>query len=157
MQTKMNHVRLSLLSLFICCCCHAQDTTDIAAVRQACFNYIDAFYKADTALAHASVHPTLQKRGFAYDKAKSAYSAQLEMPYPALMRLATTWNKDGSQANAQSPRSVHLFEVADKTATAKVTAAWGIDYLHLIKESGRWYIVNVLWQSPPLSVTRPGS
>jgi hypothetical protein len=153
----MKFLQLSLAALLFCAVCSAQEKTesDIAAIREACFNYIDAFYKADTTLAQTSVHPSLQKRGFSYDKAKAAYSSQLEMPYPALMRLATTWNKDGTRANAQSPRSVHIFEIADKTASAKVTAVWGIDYLHLVKEGGKWYIVNVLWQSPPLAVSNP--
>lgn len=124
---------------------------DIADVRQACFNYIDAFYKADTTLAYQSVHPTLQKRGFSFDQKSGNYSMQLEMPFPALIRLAKTWNKDGKRANETSPRKIDVFEVADKTATAKVTAVWGIDYLHLMKDKGRWMIVNVLWQSPPKS------
>ncbi|WP_266368342.1 nuclear transport factor 2 family protein [Tellurirhabdus rosea] len=127
-------------------------TDEVAGVRQACFNYIDAFYKADTTLAYASVHPTLQKRGFAFDEKTNAYSKQLEMPFPALVRLAKVWNRDGKRANAQSPRVVDVFEVADKTAMAKVTAVWGIDYLHLVREDGKWMIVNVLWQSPPKSV-----
>jgi hypothetical protein len=153
----MKQVQCTIIVLLFCCSGFAQKPgeADIAAVREACFNYIDAFYKANTTLAYTSIHPSLQKRGFSYDKARSAYSTQLEMPFPALVRLATTWNKDGSRANAQSPRAVHLFEVADKTASAKATAAWGIDYLHLIKENGRWYVVNVLWQSPPLSVAQP--
>lgn len=120
-----------------------------SGVRQACFNYIDTFYKADTTLAYQSVHPTLQKRGYAYDEKTATYSKQLEMPFPALIRLANVWNKDGKRTNARSPRAVEVFEVADKTASAKVTAVWGIDYLHLVKENGRWMIVNVLWQSPP--------
>ncbi len=127
-------------------------TDDAAGVRQACFNYIDTFYKADTTLAYQSVHPTLQKRGFSFDDKSSSYSKQYEMPFPALIRLAKTWNKEGKRANASSPRAVDIFEVADKTATAKVTAVWGIDYLHLMKENGRWMIVNVLWQSPPKSL-----
>lgn len=127
-------------------------TDDVAGVRQAGFNYIDAFYKADTTLAYQSVHPTLQKRGFSFDEKSGSYSKQLEMPFPALIRLAKTWNKEGKRANASSPRAVDVFEVADKTAMAKVTAVWGIDYLHLMKENGRWMIVNVLWQSPPKSL-----
>lgn len=127
----------------------SSQTDDIAAVKQACFNYIDAFYKADTTLAYQSVHPTLQKRGFSFDAKGGSYSKQLEMPFPALVRLAKVWSKDGNRANAQSPREVEVFEVADKTAAAKVKAVWGIDYLHLMKENGTWYIVNVLWQSPP--------
>jgi hypothetical protein len=153
----MKVILLCLLTLFFSTLCSAQESAaaDVTAVREACFNYIDAFYKADTLLASASVHPMLQKRGYTYDKSKALYSKQMEMPYPALVRLATTWNKDGSRANAQSPRAVHVFEVADKTATAKVTAVWGIDYIHLVKEAGKWYVMNVLWQSPPLSTTTP--
>lgn len=124
-------------------------TDEVAGVRQACFNYIDAFYKADTTLAYQSVHPSLQKRGFAFDQKSGSYSNQLEMPFPALVRLAKTWNKDGKRVNADSPRTVDVFDVADKTAVAKVTAVWGIDYIHLVRENDRWMIVNVLWQSPP--------
>lgn len=130
-------------------------TADASGVRQACLNYIDAFYRVDTTLAYASVHPSLQKRGFYFDQKTEAYSRQLEMPFPALVRLAKIWNRDGKEANAQSPRAVQIFEIADKTATAKVTAAWGIDYLHLVKEADRWMIVNVLWQSPPKSLNQP--
>lgn len=127
-------------------------TDSVAGVRQACFNYIDAFYKADTTLAYQSVHPSLQKRGFAFDQKTGTYSKQLEMPFPALVRLAKTWNKDGKRTNPDSPRAVDVFEVADKTAVAKVTAVWGIDYIHLVRENDRWMIVNVLWQSPPKSL-----
>ncbi|CAA9291009.1 MAG: hypothetical protein AVDCRST_MAG56-4570 [uncultured Cytophagales bacterium] len=126
-----------------------QASTDEAGIKAACLDYIDAFYKADTTLAYRSVHPTLQKRGFFYDEKAGGYSKQLEMPFPALVKLASTWNKDGKRTNAGSPRAAMVLDVADKTASAKVTAQWGIDYLHLVKENGRWYIINVLWQSPP--------
>ncbi|MBD0259191.1 MAG: nuclear transport factor 2 family protein, partial [Cytophagales bacterium] len=65
------------------------------------------------------------------------------------VKLASTWNKDGKRANASSPRAAAVLDVADKTASAKVTAQWGIDYLHLVKEIGQWYLINVLSQSPP--------
>ncbi len=126
-----------------------QASPDEAAIKAACFNYIDAFYKADTTLAYRSIHPTLQKRGFYYDEKAGSYSTQQEMPFPALIKLASTWNKDGKRANASSPRAAAVLDAADKTASAKVMAQWGIDYLHLVKENGQWYIVNVLWQSPP--------
>jgi hypothetical protein len=126
-----------------------QTSPDEAAIKAACLDYIDAFYKADTTLAYRSIHPTLQKRGFYYDEKAGGYSKQQEMPFPALVKLASTWNKDGKRSNASSPRAAAVLDVADKTASAKVTAQWGIDYLHLVKENGQWYIINVLWQSPP--------
>lgn len=126
-----------------------QPSAEAAGIQEACFNYIDAFYKSDTTLAYRSIHPTLQKRGFYFDEKAGGYSKQLEMPFPALIKLAQTWNKDGKRADARSPRAAVVLDVADKTASAKVTAVWGIDYLHLVKEGDRWYIINVLWQSPP--------
>ena len=35
----------------------------------------------------------------------------------------------------------------NQTASAKLTAAWGVDYFHLAKYGGKWKIVHVLWQS----------
>ena len=150
----MKHILATFLFVLVVTSGFAQtnSTDPVAGVRQACFNYIDTFYKADTTLAYQSIHPTLQKRGFSFDEKSGSYSKQLEMPFPALIRLAKTWNKDGKRANNSSPRAVDVFEVADKTAMAKVTAVWGIDYLHLVNENGRWMIVNVLWQSPPKSL-----
>ncbi|WP_373513205.1 nuclear transport factor 2 family protein [Persicitalea sp.] len=105
--------------------------------------------------AYRSIHPSLQKRGFSYSPKAESYSRQLEMPFPALISLAKSWNREGNRANAQSPREAEVFEVSDKTASARVRAVWGIDYIHLVKENGTWYIVNVLWQSPPKSAHRP--
>ena len=42
-----------------------------------------------------------------------------------------------------------VFDVLDKTASAKLTAEWGVDYFHLAKVGGKWQIMYVLWQSPP--------
>jgi len=48
-----------------------------------------------------------------------------------------------------APKEVIVFEVLDQTASAKVVAWWGIDYLLMAKAEGRWQITHVLWQSPP--------
>jgi hypothetical protein len=44
---------------------------------------------------------------------------------------------------------IPIYEILDITATAKLTAVWGIDYMHLVKIEDKWYILNVLWQSTP--------
>ena len=133
----------------------AQSTdNEIDAVRDACMDYVNAFYKADTTLAHRSVHPSLRKTGFYWKKDQDMYSDQLEMPFRDLISLASRWNADGQRANEDTPKSVDVFEVSDKTAIAKVSAVWGIDYISLMKVNDRWMIVNVLWQSPPKTSVR---
>ena len=46
-------------------------------------------------------------------------------------------------------KTVVVFNVLDKTASTKIMAHWGVDYLHLAKVDGRWMIRAILWQSPP--------
>ena len=48
-----------------------------------------------------------------------------------------------------APKDIAIYDVQDQTASAKLTAWWGTDYLLLAKENGRWMITHVLWQSPP--------
>ena len=125
---------------------HSKELEDVKA---ACYNYIDAFYKADTSLAYQSVHKNLRKIGAYFMEDAANYSDPLEMPFNDLVNLAKTWNKEGEKADGSSERSVEIFEVSDKTAVAKVNAVWGIDYISLIKDENQWKIINVLWQSPP--------
>lgn len=128
----------------------AQNTSqEVDDVKAACLDYINTFYNADTTLAYRSVHQSVRKTGFYFKEDQKVYSQQLEMPFNDLISLAKTWNKDGSKTTIDSPKDVLVFEVSDQTASAKVTAVWGIDYLSLMKVNGKWMIVNVLWQSPP--------
>jgi hypothetical protein len=61
--------------------------------------------------------------------------------------LARTWNADKKRDT--SLKRVDIYEVVDQTASAKVTAFWGIDYMHLAKYDGRWQIINIVWQAHP--------
>lgn len=122
---------------------------DEKAVHKAAMDYLDGLYKADTSYIVRSIHPELRKRGYWFNKKIDTYSGASDMTYEQLMKLTKRWNKDGSRANENSVKEVTVFEVLDKTATAKVTAVWGIDYMHMVKLDGKWLVMNILWQSPP--------
>jgi hypothetical protein len=38
---------------------------------------------------------------------------------------------------------IAVFDILDKTATAKLEAESGDDYFHLVKLNGKWMIMNV--------------
>ena len=58
--------------------------------------------------------------------------------------------RDGrTKTPAGAPKEIAVFDVQDQTASAKLTAWWGTDYLLLGRHDGRWMITHVLWQSPP--------
>ena len=121
---------------------------DRAAVEQAALDYVDALYTADTTRIERSVHPQLTKRGFWRDNETLPWGPQQTMTYEQLMTLTKTWNADKKRDT--SIKKIDVFDVLDQTATAKVTAMWGVDYLHLAKYDGRWKIINIVWQAHPV-------
>lgn len=125
----------------------AQTDADREAVRQAVLDYVEGVYEVKPERIERSVHPDLAKRGFMIRRGETAYS-QSTMTFQQLVELARTYNKDG-RIPKDAPKEVVIFDISDQTASAKLTAVWGIDYIHLAKYDGRWMFVNVLWQTPP--------
>jgi hypothetical protein len=118
------------------------------AVKQAVLDYVEALYEADSARIQRSVHQDLFKLGFERDK-EGMYKPY-RMTYQELYDLAGRWNKAG-RIPKNSTKEIVVYDVADQTASAKLTARWGIDYLHLAKFDGKWMITDILWQTPPRS------
>lgn len=130
------------------CSANAQDKTDREAVRQAVLDYVEGIYNVEPARIERSVHPKLAKFGFYRPPAEEAYRPGRPMTFEQLVELSKTWNKEGKLPKT-APKEITLLDVLDQTATAKLVAEWGIDYMHLARFDGKWMIVNVLWQSPP--------
>lgn len=128
----------------------AQNTAsaDREAVRAAAMDYIEALYQAQPDRIVRSVHPKLTKVGFYKKEGQSEYS-ESPMTYDQLLKLSGSWNKDGKRGVEKAPKEVAVYDVLNQTASAKVTALWGIDYLHLAKYDGKWQIINILWQEHP--------
>ena len=124
----------------------AQTTEDREGVRQAALDYVEGIYHAQPERIQRSVHPSLVKRGF-YKRNATAPYAESPMTYEQLVKLAASWNKEGTRDT--SVKDVTVLDVLDQTAVAKVTASWGVDYVLLGKYDGNWNITLILWQSPP--------
>ena len=124
-----------------------QTDADREAVRQAALDYVEGVYEVSPQRIERSVHPDLVKRGFFIKKGETNYSGA-PMTFAQLVELAKTYNKSGKLPK-NAPKEVVVFDVLDQTASVKVTAVWGVDYMHLAKSDGIWMIVNILWQSLP--------
>jgi hypothetical protein len=125
----------------------AQSNAEQEAVKQAVLDYVEGVYEVSPARIERSIHPELAKRGFFIKKGESVYSPHT-MTFPQLVELSKNYNKDG-HVPKDAPKDVVIYDISDQTATAKLSAVWGIDYMHLAKYDGKWKIINVLWQTPP--------
>jgi len=144
---------LALAMLFALPFCSAQaqtsstDGADREAVRQATLDYVEGVYNVDPSRIERSVHPKLAKLGFYRGPKDEAYRPS-PMTFERLIEVAKTYNKEGKLPK-DAPKEITVLDLLDQTATVKLVAEWGIDYMHLAKFDGKWMIVNVLWQSPP--------
>ena len=126
----------------------AQPTSDREAVRRAVLDYVEGFYEGDTTKLMRSVWPQVLKYGYARNASAGTYRG-MQMLFPAGFRSYVEGVKTGrNQTPPNAPKTITIFDVQDQTASAKLTAFWGTDYLLLAKENGRWVITHVLWQTP---------
>jgi hypothetical protein len=126
----------------------AQTAQDSAGVRAAVTDYVEGIYRVDTSRIVRSVRPELAKRGYYVPRNQTAY-ANSPMTYAELINVAKTFNAKGNLNAETAVKQVTILDMANQTASAKLVATWGIDYMHLAKYDGRWMIVNILWQSTP--------
>lgn len=124
-----------------------ENTADRNAIRRAVLDYVEGVYEVDPSKIERGVHPELAKRGFFVRRGETAYS-ESKMTFAELVELSKNYYAK-TKPPADAPKEIVIFDVSDQTASVKLTAAWGIDYMHLAKYDGKWMIVNVLWQSLP--------
>lgn len=136
------------LALIICSSL-AQAQTANDEVSNAVKDYVDAFYYGDTSKIHRSISMNVVKYGYYIPKGKMIYEGE-PMSFKEMIDYAAGVNKRGVSPNVEKfPKKIEVFDVQDQTASAKLTAWWGTDYILLAKLEGRWMITHVLWQSPP--------
>jgi hypothetical protein len=126
----------------------AQSPSDRDGVRAAVLDYVEGFYEGDTVRLVRSVWPEVRKYGYWRAKPDAPYAGEA-MPFADFMSYANRIKSGANKTPAGAPKDITVFDVQDQTASAKLSAWWGTDYLLLAKEQGRWMIIQVLWQSPP--------
>jgi hypothetical protein len=125
----------------------AQSSADTAAIRAAALDYIDGWYTADGARMERALHPELAKRNVTTDPA-SGRSRLIQMS--AMTLVQSTRRGGGSNIPAAERKDeVRILDIFGGAASARVTAATWVDYMHLAKVNGQWVIMNVLWENNP--------
>ena len=115
----------------------AQQTPDRDAVRRAALDYLEGFYQGDSAKIVRSVRSDVHKVGYYTERGSTTYVPEV-MSYAEMIAYTNNFRKAGRTTPATAPREVIVGEVNDQTATAKVVAWWGIDYLQLDVRHHSW-------------------
>lgn len=138
----------STLLLLIAFVSFGQDTSDKAQIEATLNNYIDGFYQGDTLKLKAALKPRLYKFGYLKDKETGNYNYYQALPYDKALALAQRIKDQGATRTETEMRGVKVLEIANHIASARVTGAWGLDYILLSKDNGKWMIEQVIWEGP---------
>ena len=122
--------------------------TNKEAVERVSLNYIEGFYEGDTEKLSSCLDPKLHKFGFWKNKDSQKYKSAGFMSYKQAIAYAENVKKTKKFAKSNAPKKVEVIEVLEKIAITKVTAWWGIDYMLLAKNDGKWMIRQILWEGP---------
>ena len=113
---------------------------DKAAVERAVLDYVEGIYQVKPDLIKRGVHPDVKMFGYMGDaKERKA------MNFSELSTFASKHNATGKIAK-DAAKKVQIYDVMDKVASAKLTSAWGTDMLQLVKEDGKWMVLQILSQ-----------
>ncbi|NND72556.1 MAG: hypothetical protein HKN43_13350 [Rhodothermales bacterium] len=126
----------------------AQSDSDTDGVRMAVEDYVLGFYKGEADRIRRSIREDVVKYGFYMPRNKTEYEGS-PMSFDEMIAYCDRVKERNRQTPDDAPREIEILDVLDKTAVAKLTATWGVDYLHLAKYDDKWMIVHVLWQSHP--------
>jgi len=117
-------------------------------IERVCLDYIEGFYEGDTTKLIRSLKPSLYKFGYWKNSKTNNYDPDGQMTYREALDFAKKVMEKKNFAKAGSPKKVEVLDIMNTIAAAKVTAWWGVDYILLAFQDGKWMIEQVLWEGP---------
>lgn len=134
--------------LLLCFIVRSATAQEKEKVERACLNYIEGFYEGDTTKLMAALKPSLYKIGYWKNNKTGVYEFDEQMTWRQALDYAKNVMAKKNFAKADAPKKVEVLDVMNTIASAKVTAWWGVDYILLSKQNGKWMIEEVLWEGP---------
>ena len=122
----------------------AQTASDSAAIRKTALDYIDGWWAGDAPRMASALHPELVKRIRGADTTGREWIDQMG----ASRLVRGTANGGGRETPVADQRSdVRILDIFQNTASVRVDAGGWVDNMHMVRSTGRWVILNVLWEN----------
>lgn len=116
----------------------AATSADPEAIVATVHDYFDGWFTGDTERMRRALHPELAKRGM--------LRGSLELDTAESMISATAEGFGTRYEPSRRAITVDVTQVHGDIATVVVIGGVYVEYLHLARVSGRWQIVNALWE-----------
>ena len=112
------------------------------AVENALRDYIEGWYKGDTARMDSSLHDDLVKR----IPIKDSTDVDVQLIMIPKSRMVELTGKGGGES-PDAEYQIFVDDIKENIATARLLSLKYLDYLHLVKTNDGWQIANILFTS----------
>ena len=127
---------------------------DIQAITDICHDYTAGWFTGDAERMRRALHPELVKRTIWHDL--QADSWHVEPTLTAEKMVEFTAHGGGTKhPKHEQAYEITILDAFRHVATVKVSSYPYMDYLHLAKINGRWYILNCLYELRQGEQTEP--
>ena len=116
--------------------------SDINAIYEAVEDYYGGWYEANPERMRRCLHPNLAKRAIKLDEAGKEYLLHLTKE---VMVDATAQGRGSATSAAKHHWTITILDSYAEIATVKVASDEYMEYIHLVKQDGRWLIANVIY------------
>ena len=124
----------------------AQTDADKEAIKRTALNYAEGWYEGNADKMESSLHPDLAKRIVRTNPQGQSGLGQMS----AMSLVQGTRTGSGKQTPAaEQQKDVTILDAIGGAATVKLEMRDWVDYMHIGKFSGKWVIINVLWETKP--------
>jgi len=116
-----------------------------AAIKNATLDYLEGWYDGDAVRMERALHPEFfTKRGILINP----NTGQMATPHLNAEMMIGIVKQGGGKSfpREKLKNEVTILDIYKNTASVKAISAQYVDYVHLAKFSGKWMIVNVLWE-----------
>jgi len=149
----MNKILFTIFILGLSSLVFASGMSDEEAVEKASMSYIEGFYEGDQEKLKSCLIPEMNKHGFLKKRGEDKYGSAGKMSFQAALDFAKNVKEKKQFPKADAPKKVEVLEVSNKIAITKITAWWGVDYMLLAKNDGKWMIRQIVWEGPTPTAT----
>lgn len=113
------------------------------AIESVSMDYLQAWHEGNSELMSSVVHPQMSKKIVFDTGHKNGSLAYLSVEDLLIQTKRRRLQKIDVEA---LNKSITILDVYRNTAMVKAESRYWIDYLHMAKISGKWKIVNILWE-----------
>ena len=124
----------------------AQTDGDREAIKRTALNYAEGWYEGNAEKMESALSPDLAKRIVRTNPQGQSGLGQMT----AMGLVQGTRGGSGKQTpKEEQQKDVTILDAMSSSATVKVEMRDWVDYMHIGKMSGKWVIINVLWEMKP--------